>query len=178
MQYTHQYYYHRGKLVTRTVLHILLVVVLVALAVFCFMRWDLSFMFTEWQGYVILVPYFLITLGVILTIFNNFRKLSMTARGIPALAVDDEHFVFMDKSGLATVVHFEDCDRVRFKSTYSRICGKQLKLSIKYHSKADPLVTTSVELDLTELDQSQFTIEKQLKKVYHKYKKEHESSST
>ena len=35
-----------------------------------------------------------------------------------------------------------------------------------------------MEFDLTELDQSQFTIEKQLKKVYHKYKKEHESSST
>lgn len=172
MQTTHQYYYHKGKAVTKAVIYTILSVLLVAFAVFSYFHWELSFMFSEWQGYVIIIPYFLITLGIILSVFENFKKASMTSRGIPAFAVGDDNFVIYDK-GLANVILFEDCDKVRFKSTYSRIRGTQLFLIIKYHDKMD--TSSTFEVDLSELDRPQSEIDKQLKKIYNNYKKEHET---
>lgn len=172
MQTTHQYYYHKGKAVTKAVVYTILSVLLVAFAVFSYFHWELSFMFSEWQGYVIIIPYFLITLGIILSVFENFKKASMTSRGIPAFAVGDDNFVIYDK-GLANVILFEDCDKVRFKSTYSRIRGTQLFLIIKYHDKMD--ASSTFEVDLSELDRPQSEIDKQLKKIYNNYKKVHES---
>lgn len=172
MQTTHQYYYHKGKAVTKAVIYSILSVLLVAFAVFSYFHWELSFMFSEWQGYVIIIPYFLITLGIILSVFENFKKASMTSRGIPAFAVGDDNFVIYDK-GLANVILFEDCDKVRFKSTYSRIRGTQLFLIIKYHDKMD--TSSTFEVDLSELDRPQSEIDKQLKKIYNNYKKEHET---
>ena len=170
MPIIHQYYYRKGKATAKAVIYIIASVLLVALAVFCYIRWDLRFMFTEWRGYVIIVPYFLITLGIILSVFENIKKASMTSRGIPAFAVGDDNFVFYD-NGLANVVLFEDCDRVRIKRTYSRIRGTQLYLIIKYHDKMDNPGT--FEVDFSELDQPQSMIDKQLKKIYNNYKKEH-----
>lgn len=172
MQTTHQYYYHKGKAVAKAVVYTILSVLLVAFAVFSYFHWELSFMFSEWQGYVIIIPYFLITLGIILSVFENFKKASMTSRGIPAFAVGDDNFVIYDK-GLANVILFKDCDKVRFKSTYSRIRGTQLFLIIKYHDKMD--TSSTFEVDLSELDRPQSEIDKQLKKIYNNYKKEHET---
>lgn len=172
MQTTHQYYYHKGKAVAKVFIYTILSMLLVAFAVFSYFHWELSFMFSEWQGYVIIVPYFLITLGIILSVFENFKKASMTSRGIPAFAVGDDNFVIYDK-GLANVIPFEDCDKVRFKRTYSRIRGTQLFLIIKYHDKME--TPSSFEVDLSELDRPQSEIDKQLKKIYNNYKKEHET---
>lgn len=172
IQTTHQYYYHKGKAVAKTVIYTILSVLLVAFAVFSYFHWELSFMFSEWQGYVIIIPYFLITLGIILSVFENFKKASMTSRCIPAFAVGDDNFVIYDK-GLANVIPFEDCDKVRFKRTYSRIRGTQLFLIIKYHDKME--TPSSFEVDLSELDRPQSEIDKQLKKIYNNYKKEHET---
>ena len=170
MQTTHQYYYRQGKATTKAVIYTILSVLLVAFAVFSFVHWELSFMFTDWHGYVIIIPYFLITLGIILSVFEEFKKASMTSRGIPAFAVGDDNFVIYDK-GLANVILFEDCDKVRFKRTYSRIRGTQLYLIIKYHDKMD--VPSTFKVDLSELDQPQSVIDKQLKKIYNNYMKEH-----
>lgn len=172
MQTTHQYYYHKGKAVTKAVVYTILSVLLVAFAVFSYFHWELSFMFSEWQGYVIIIPYFLITLGIILSVFENFKKASMTSRCIPAFAVGDDNFVIYDK-GLANVIPFEDCDKVRFKRTYSRIRGTQLFLIIKYHDKLQ--TSSTFEVDLSELDRPQSEIDKQLKKIYNNYKREHET---
>ncbi len=172
MQTTHQYYYHKGKAVTKAVVYTILSVLLVAFVVFSYFHWELSFMFSEWQGYVIIIPYFLITLGIILSVFENFKKASMTSRCIPAFAVGDDNFVIYDK-GLANVIPFVDCDKVRFKRTYSRIRGTQLFLIIKYHDKME--TSSSFEVDLSELDRPQSEIDKQLKKIYNNYKKEHET---
>ncbi len=172
IQTTHQYYYNKGKAVAKAIIYTILSVLLVAFAVFSYFHWELSFMFSEWQGYVIIVPYFLITLGIILSVFENFKKANMTSHGIPAFAVGDDNFVIYDK-GLANVIPFEDCDKVRFKRTYSRIRGTQLFLIIKYHDKME--TPSSFEVDLSELDRPQSEIDKQLKKIYNNYKKEHET---
>ena len=170
IQTTHQYYYNKGKAVAKAIIYTILSVLLVAFAVFSYFHWELSFMFSEWQGYVIIVPYFLITLGIILSVFENFKKANMTSRGIPAFAVGDDNFVIYDK-GLANVVPFKDCDKVRFKRTYSRIRGTQLFLIIKYHDKM--ATSSTFEVDLSELDRPQSEIDKQLKKIYNNYRRVH-----
>ena len=172
-QPTHQYYYHKGKAVAKVFIYTILSMLLVAFAVFCYFHWELSFMFSQWQGYVIIVPYFLITLGIILSVFENYKKASMSGRGIPAFAVGDEQFVLYDNTGIANVIPFVDCDKVRFKRTYSRIRGTQLFLIIKYHDKLQ--TSSTFEVDLSELDRPQSEIDKQLKKIYNNYKKEHET---
>ena len=171
MQISHQYYYRKGQATAKVVIYSILSVLLVAFAVYCYVHWELSFMFTEWQGWVIIIPYFLITLGIILSVFENFRKVRKTSRGIPAFAVGDECFVLYDNTGMANVIPFEECDRVRFKRTYSRIRGTQLFLIIKYHDKMEK--PNSCEVDLSELDQPQMEIDKQLKEIYKNYKKQH-----
>lgn len=175
MQITHQYFYRKGKVVAKAVIYTILSVMLVAFGVFSYVHWELSILFTDWHGYVIMGVYVLITLGIILSAFENLKKVSDANRGIPALAVGDSHFIVYDKEGMATTIPFEDCERVRFKRTYSRYTGTRLKLIIKYHDKMEPLNISRVEIDLNELDRSQSEIDKQLKKVYNKYKKEHES---
>ena len=171
MQTTQQYYYRQGKATTKAVIYTILSVLLVAFAVFSFVHWELSFMFTDWHGYVLIIPYFMITLGIILSVFENFKKASKTNRGIPAFAVGEDCFVLYYNTGLANVILFEDCDKVSFKRTYSRIRGTQLYLVIKYHDRMD--VPSTFKVDLSELDQPQSVIDKQLKKIYNNYKKEH-----
>ena len=168
MQITYQYHYHKGKTVAKAVIYTVLSVMLVAFAIFSYVHWELSFLFSEWKGWVIVVVYSLITLGIILSAFENFRKLGMTNRGVPAFAVGDEHFVIFDKTGLATMIPFEDCESVRFKRTYSRYTGTRITLIIKYHDKMD--TSNTFEVDLSELDHPQEEIDKQLKKIYNKYK--------
>ena len=171
MQITHQYYYRKGKAIAKLVIYTILSVLMVAFAVYSYVHWELSFLFTEWKGWVIIIFYGLMTLGMILSAVENFKKASKTSRGIPAFAVGDEHFVIFDKTGLSTIIPFKDCEHVRFKRTYSRITGTQLTLIIKYHDKNEPLNTLKFEVDLRELDQPQEEIEKQLKKIYNNYKK-------
>ncbi len=171
MQTTQQYYYRQGKATTKAVIYTILSVLLVAFAVFSYVHWELSFMFTDWHGYVLIIPYFMITLGIILSVFENFKKAGKTNRGIPAFAVGEDCFVLYYNTGLANVILFEDCDKVSFKRTYSRIRGTQLYLVIKYHDRMD--VPSTFKVDLSELDRPQSEIDKQLKKIYNNYKKEH-----
>ena len=171
MQITHQYYYRQGKATTKAVIYTILSVLLVAFAVFSYVHWELSFMFTDWHGYVLIIPYFMITLGIILSVFENFKKAGKTNRGIPAFAVGEDCFVLYDNTGMANVIPFEECDKVSFKRTYSRIRGTQLYLVIKYHDRMD--VPSTFKVDLSELDRPQSEIDKQLKKIYNNYKKEH-----
>lgn len=171
MQTTYQYYYRKGKVTAKAVIYTILSVLLVAFAVFSYVHWELSFMFTDWHGYVLIIPYFMITLGIILSVFENFKKAGKTNRGIPAFAVGEDCFVLYYNTGLANVILFEDCDKVSFKRTYSRIRGTQLYLVIKYHDRMD--VPSTFKVDLSELDRPQSEIDKQLKKIYNNYKKEH-----
>ena len=171
MQTTQQYYYRQGKATTKAVIYTIVSVLLVAFAVFSFVHWELSFMFTDWHGYVLIIPYFMITLGIILSVFENFKKASMTSRCIPAFAVGEDCFVLYDNTGLANVIPFEECVKVSFKRTYSRIRGTQLYLVIKYHDRMN--VPSTFKVDLSELDRPQSEIDKQLKKIYNNYKKEH-----
>lgn len=171
MQTTYQYYYRKGKATAKAVIYTILSVLLVAFAVFSYVHWELSFMFTDWHGYVLIIPYFMITLGIILSVFENFKKAGKTNRGIPAFAVGEDCFVLYDNTGMANVIPFEECDKVSFKRTYSRIRGTQLYLVIKYHDRMD--VPSTFKVDLSELDRPQSEIDKQLKKIYNNYKKEH-----
>ena len=54
MEIISTYYYRKGKVGIQTVAYCIASVLLVALGVFCITRWDLSFLFTDWKGYVML----------------------------------------------------------------------------------------------------------------------------
>lgn len=172
MEILHQYYYHKGVAVAKTAGYVILSVAFVALGLFCFIHWDLSFMFDDWHGYVILIVYGLITLGTILSTVENFRRTAKARQGIPAFAVGADFFVFYDNDGLATTVPFADCDYVKFKTVLEfRI--PTLKLFVKYHEPMDPYNTLRYEVKLKELDCPIEEIDEQLNDVYQKYKKEH-----
>ena len=177
MELLHQYYFHKGKITAKAIAYAFLSVLFVGIGVFCFVHWDLSFMFTDWKGYMMIAVYGLITLGTILSTIDLFRKISKAYRGIPALAVGADFFVLYDRHGLATTIPFEDCERVRFKKTYKHRAFSTLKLIILYHSKAEPMNTNNVEFELSELDRPQREIDKQLNNVYKKYKKEHDTQT-
>ena len=173
MPIIHQYYYRKGKAAIKAVIFTVLSVLLVAFAIYSYFHWEMSFLFSEWQGWVIVGVYSLMTLGMILSAFENFKKKKKSNLGVPAFAVGDEHFVFYDNTGMANVVPFADCESVRFKRTYSRYTGTRLILVIKYHDKME--TSSTFEVDLSELDRPQSEIDKQLKKIYNNYKKEHET---
>ena len=171
-----KYYYRKGKMTAKVVCYSIASIFLVALGVFCFTHWDLSFMFTDWKGYLMIGVYGLFTLGIIYSTVDAFMKLGKANRGIPAFGVGPDRFIIYDTNGLETSILFEDCERVRFKSEFKyRGAPPALKFIIVYHDKTDPLSNTRVEIPLDELDQTQHEIDRQLKKVYHNYKKEHEA---
>ena len=175
---TRQYYYHKGKVIAKAVAYSFLSAVLVALGVFCFVHWELGFLFSDWKGYLMLGVYGLITLGSILSTIELFRKSSMASRGIPAFGVGADCFVVYDRAGLSTAIAFEDCERVRFKrETHYRGSLHTLTLIIVYHDKADAQGTKRVEINLSELDRPQRVVDRELKKVYNDYKKAHEPAT-
>ena len=170
MEILHQYYYRRGMAATKAVIYAIVSVVLVAFGVYSFIHWELSFMFHDWHGYVILIFYGLMTLAMILSAVESFRKAAKTRHDIPAFAVGADCFVFYDKDGLTTTIPFADCEQVRFK-TVLRFRVPTLKLIVKYHEKKDPENTLRFEVELSELNRPVKEIDKQLKTVYQKYKK-------
>jgi len=127
-------------------------------------------MFYDWHGYVILIVYGIMTLAVILSSIESFRKAAKTRNDIPAFAVGADFFVFYDKDGSATKVPFADCEQVRSK-TVLRYRIPTLKLIVKYHDQKDPETTLRYEVGLSELNRPVNEIDKQLKSVYKKYKK-------
>jgi hypothetical protein len=54
-------------------------------------------MFHDWHGYVILIVYGLMTLAMILSAIESFRKAAKARHGIPAFAVGADCFIFYDK---------------------------------------------------------------------------------
>ena len=116
MQSVYQYFYHQGKVGGKLLLYITISGILIGLGVFCFTRWDLTFMFTEWRGYVLLVPYFLITLGNVLSIFIAIGKIRKTIKQIPALAVGNDQFFIFDNNGLRSSYPFP----IRQQRTFHR----------------------------------------------------------
>ena len=155
---------------TKAVFFTILSVLFVAFGVYCFIHWELSFMFYDWHGYVILFVYGITTLAVILSSVESFRKAAKTRNDIPAFAVGADFFVFYGTDGSATKVPFADCEQVRFK-TVLRYRIPTLKFIVKYHDQKDPETTLRYEVGLSELDRPVNEIDKQLKSVYRKYKK-------
>jgi hypothetical protein len=170
MEILHQYYYRRGLAATKAVFFTILSVLFVAFGVYSFIHWDVSFMFHDWHGYVILIVYGIMTLAVILSSIESFRKAAKTSHDIPAFAVGADFFVFYDTDGSAIKVPFADCEQVRFK-TVLRYRIPTLKLIVKYHDQKDPETTLRYEVGLSELNRPVNEIDKQLKSVYKKYKK-------
>lgn len=173
MEILHQYHYHKGKIIAKAVFNTLLSLLLVGFAVFSFVHWELTFMFEDWKGYVILVLYGLITLGMILSAFQSFQKLSKAYSSIPAFAVGADGFVTYDIHGLPTTIPFDNCERVRFKTNIKyRGAPPTLTLIVKYYTKYDQDTTQRFEVDLSELDRPQNEIDHQLHSIYKKYKKQ------
>ena len=170
MEILHQYFYRQGLAATKAVIYTILSVVFVAFAVYSFIHWELSFMFHDWHGYVILIVYGLMTLAMILSAIESFRKAAKARHGIPAFAVGADFFVFYDNDGLATTIPFADCEQVRFKTTL-QFRVPTLRLIVKYHERMDPENTLRFEVGLNELNRPVKEIDRQLKKVYQKYKK-------
>ena len=159
---------------TKAVAYSFTTVSLIALAVFCFSRWDLSFMFTHWKGYVILGVYSIFTLSIIYATTDAFLKLYKANHGIPALGAGPDHFEIYDRHGLRISIPFEDCQRVRIKKEFRhRRLPLAFKLIISYYDKSNPsLGKTHVEIPLNELDYPQHIIADRLMKVYRNYKKQ------
>ena len=170
MEILHRYYYRQGMAAAKAVVYAILSVVFVAFGVYSFIHWELSFMFHDWHGYVILIVYGLVTLGVILSAVESFRKAVKARQDIPAFAVGADFFVFYDNDGLPTTIPFADCEQVRFKTTL-QFRVPTLRLIVKYHEKNDPDNTLRFEVGLSELNRPIKEIDKQLKKVYQKFKK-------
>lgn len=171
MEILNQYFYGKGKVVGKAVGYTLLSALFVFIGVFCFTRWDLSFMFSDWKGWLIIGIYALITLGTILSTVINYRKIAKANRNVPALAVATDRFIIYDSAGLPTMIPYEDCEQVKVKSVFRyRGAPPTLKLDIKYHVKTNPDNALTVEIDLSELDRPQNEVDKQLKKAYKKYK--------
>lgn len=170
MEILHRYYYRQGLAVAKAVIYTILSVALVVFGVYSFIHWELSFMFHDWHGYVILGVYGMMTLAVILSAVESFKKVAKTRRDIPAFAVGADCFVFYGHDGSATTIPFADCEQVRFNSVI-RFRVPTLLLIVKYHEKKDPESTLRFEVSLSELNCSVKEIDKQLKKVYQKYKK-------
>ena len=178
MEILHQYFYRKWKVVVKTVIYTVVSALLVGFAIYGHTHWNLSFLFEEWQGYVILVVYGLFTLGMILSAVECFRKLDRIRRGIPAFGVGPDFLVVYDNHGLANTIPFEDCEQVRFKTNYHyRGAPPTLTLIVKYHTKTEPDDTLRFEVGLSELDRPQHEIDKELNKIYKKYKKEHEAQN-
>ena len=169
MEILHEYFYRQGMAAAKAVIYTILAVVLVAFGVYSFIHWELSFMFHDWHGYVILTAYGLTTLAMILSAIESFRKAAKARRGIPAFAIGADCFIFYDKGGLATTVPFADCEQVRFKTTL-QFRVPTLRLIVKYHEKMDPENILRFEVSLSELNRPAKEIDKQLKSVYQKYK--------
>ena len=170
MEILHRYYYRQGLAVAKAVIYAILSVGFVAFGVYSFIHWELSFMFHDWHGYVVLIVYGLMTLAVILSAVESFKKVAKTRRDIPAFAVSADGFVFYGHDGSATTIPFADCEQVRFNSVI-RFRVPTLLLIVKYHEKKDPDTTLRFEVSLSELNCSVKEIDKQLKRVYQKYKK-------
>ena len=170
MEILHQYYYRLGLAGAKAVAYTMLSVALVAFGVYSFMHWELSFLFHDWHGYVILTAHGLTTLAMILSAVESFRKAAKARQGIPAFAVGADCFVFYDKGGLATTVPFADCEQVRFKTTL-QFRVPTLRLIVKYHKRMDTENTLRFEVGLSELNRPVKEIDKQLKNVYQKYKR-------
>ena len=170
MEILHRYYYRQGLAVAKAVIYTILSVAFVAFGVYSFIHWELSFMFHDWHGYVVLIVYGMMTLAVILSAVESFKKVAKTRRDIPAFAVGADCFVFYGNDGSATTIPFADCEQVRFNSVI-RFRVPTLLLIVKYHEKKDPETTLRFEVSLSELNCSVKEIDKQLKKVYQKYKK-------
>lgn len=173
MEILHSYYYHKGKAIAKALFNTILSLLLVGFAVFCFVHWELTFMFEDWKGYLILGIYGLITLGVILSAVQSFQQVARARRGIPAFAVGADGFVTYDSHGLTTTIPFAHCERVRFKSSIKyRGAPPTLTLIVKYHTKDNLDTTQRFEVDLSELDRPQNEIDHQLHNIYKKAKKQ------
>ena len=170
MEILHQYYYRQGMVAAKAVIYAVLSVVFVAFGVYSFIHWELSFMFHDWHGYVILIVYGLMTLAMILSAIESFQKAAKARHGIPAFAVGADFFVFYGNDGSAITIPFADCEQVRFKTTL-QFRVPTLRLIVKYHERTDPENTLRFEVSLSELNRPAKEIDKQLKKVYQKYKK-------
>ena len=110
MEILHQYYYRQGLAVAKAVIYTILSVAFVAFGVYSFIHWELSFMFHDWHGYVILGVYGMMTLAVILSAVESFKKVAKTRRDIPAFAVGADCFVFYGHDGSAITIPFADCE--------------------------------------------------------------------
>lgn len=155
---------------SKAMIYTILSVVLVAFAVYGVIHWELSFLFSDWHGYVILIVFGVMTLAMILSAVESFRKATKARRGIPAFAVGADCIIFYDKDGLATTIPFADCEQVRFKTTL-QFSVPTLRLIVKYHERKDPENTLCFEVGFSELDRPPKEIDRQLKNVYRKYKK-------
>lgn len=163
------YYYRRGKLIAKAVGLVCLATLFLAIGLYAELAWDLSFLFTDWKGYVILIVYGLVTLGTVLACVETFAKLRKAGNGVPALTVADDRFVTYDTHALPQTFLFDDCERINVKRSYHRT-GTDYTLVVTYEDPADRALTQHLEIDLNELDRPVAEIEKTVRKAFNTHK--------
>ena len=157
-------------MVIRMIFNLLLATVLIVGGVLAHLAWDLSFLFSEWKGYVIIVFYTLMTLGLVLSGVELFGKVSKAYNGIPALIIAEDRFVIYGRKGMPVEIRFDDCRHLRIKhELYLRQTIVLYVCVIRYIDPAAPDSTIRVEIDLSELNCHQHEVEKAIWKAYNGY---------
>lgn len=167
-----QYYYRKGKVAWKAVGYTLLSAFLVLLGVFMVTKWDMSFMFSNWKGYVMMIVYFLMTLGSILSAIESFGKWSKSRGGVPAFVLGDDRFLLYDKRGMQHTVSFADCTSVNVKhKNYSRHTHTyDYELVIVYSNRATQGKSTRTVILLNELDRPKSEIESMVLRTYNNFR--------
>lgn len=168
MNIINQYHYRKSKIILKAVIYLIFSIVIVLFVIMAIRRWDLSFMFHDWKGWLIMTVFSLVALGVFISCFEAFAKLGKARKGIPALIVAEDRFLVFNKQGRETTIKFNDCESVKIKTEqYGREYYKRkLRLVIKYRNDIRSNEITRVDIDLSELDQSQYQIEKAVMAAY------------
>lgn len=160
MQIIQQYYYRRGKVMAKAIIYTFISVALIAFAIFVFAHWELSFMFSDWKGWLMIIVYALMTLGMVLSAVYDFGKASRATKGIPALIVANDRFVLYDQDGTSCDISYSEVDSLRVKSDYTYQQGtRQFHLIITYRDTLNNGNRRRVSLNLNELDRHRDEIE-------------------
>lgn len=172
---TDTYYYRKGKVASKAVAYAVTTAVLVAGAWAAHARWDLSFLVTDWKGFVIMGVYGLFSLGMALSAVEAFGKWHKLRQGIPALTIEPDGIVVYDTKGLPTRIAFDDCEKVRVKHDYTYRQGPILLTLVLRHSGQPAEASQRTEVKLYEFSTPQRIVEKAFWKAYNTHKKLKES---
>ncbi len=171
MTVLNNYYFKSTKLAVRSTAYAMVTVLCTGFSVWAHLNWDLSFLWYDIKGYVIMIVYVLITLGMAISGMNDYKKKRMTDSGEPALTLADDRIIFTDNDLVKRVVKFEHCKHINFEHFYYfRMVFSDFIMKVQYLDDSGDGDMTVVKVDLNDIDLRQEHIEQKIKKAFNRYK--------